>query len=873
MNIAASVFGLPKCWTKGDQLTSPVALKTYSKKRDFTQTPEPQGNTHGDISGNAQGNTRAAQAAAMFCVQKHAASRLHYDFRLEIDGVLKSWAVPKGPSIDPGERRLAVETEDHPMSYATFEGEIPKGNYGAGKVIVWDIGTWQCLGSDPMKAYQAGKFKLRLHGRKLQGDWRLVKTRGSQWLLIKSKSGPVDPALINELSVLSGVAVEHAGEISHRETFDVAAYPKARKAPMLKGVAVQLASLTSELPKGPGWIYEPKLDGYRLIAQIGDNKTGRRRSADRDVTLLTRSGKDWTAKFPTIQIALAQMIKRPVVLDGEVVALDDEGRSDFGHLQEQLSTEQGDRLVFYVFDILYLDQWDLRGCSLRERKEILENLFGSLPSAVLRQVRYWETAGDDVLAVSCELGLEGVISKEVRGRYRPGRSTDWLKIKCQNRQELIVLGYTPREDSRRWFGALHLGYYKNGKISYAGKVGTGFGEQTFAEAEDHFAALETEQRPTLDKVPKEAGVWLQPKLVAEVSFANWTKQGRLRHPVFVAFRLDKDAREVHRDTVRIDTVRIDTVPLSAPPDLPSTVAGVHLSNPTKLLYPHSKISKSELATYYETLAPYILAELSKRPISVVRCPNGEGHECFFQRHIGNLDDKHILTVSDNNSEEDNRVKKEAVKDQSSEYIYVKSLAGVVSLVQAGTLELHSWAVRVDDIERPDLVIFDLDPGPGIDWSDIVEAAYLVREDLRQAGLHSFVKTTGKKGLHVYAPLTRRSSVEEVYRWSEAFARRLATGNGELFVDNMAKAKRRGRIFIDYHRNKRAATAIATFSTRATPSATVACPIAWSELKHCWPEELTVRSLPSLIGSDLLLLDRPNVRQSLTKAAMTYVGLT
>lgn len=740
-----------------------MGLAVYRRKRNFKSTPEPRG-----------ARRRPARTALSYFIQKHAASRLHYDLRLELDGVLKSWAVPKGPSLDPGERRLAVRVEDHPLEYGTFEGEIPRGEYGAGTVRLWDRGEWIPEG-DPREAYRKGHLRFRLEGRKLRGAWTLVAMGGAagedgkNWLLIKAKD-------------------------------------EAARALAAGDVQVQLATLAAKAPVGTGWVHEIKLDGYRILAEVSGGKA----------VLRSRRGNDWTRRFRAAASALEALPARTALLDGEIVLFDEKGRSDFQRLQNALGEGGADRAVYCAFDLLFLDGRDLRDLPLKDRKAALKTLLEKA-SPRLRYVEHIAgTGADEVLKQACALGLEGIICKREDAPYRSGRTDDWLKVKCLREQEFVIGGFTEPAGSRAAFGALVLGVHDDGGgLRYAGRVGTGFTQGSLREIRRKLLPLET-GRAAFSKPPTGAdarGVhWVRPELVAQVAFSEWTKDGVLRQPSFKGLREDKPASVVTRER-----------PLNRP-----VVAGVRITHPDRVVYPGLGVTKLELARYYEAAAERMLPLIARRPLAIVRCPEGGGKPCFYQKRAG-------------------RGFPEPVRG-TDEFLYVSDLAGLISLVQFGVLEFHPWACRVGDIERPDYMTFDLDPGSGTAWTAVLSAAREIRDRFARLGRETFVKTTGGKGLHVVVPLTPAADWAEVKAFAKAFAGLLAAEFPSRYTIRPAKAGRSGRIYVDYLRNERGATSVCAYSTRARPGAPVSMPVAWDELKPSRkPGGFNVRSAPARLA--------------------------
>jgi bifunctional non-homologous end joining protein LigD len=785
-------------------------LEEYTRKRDFERTAEPSGRG---------GGRRRGRARPRFVVQQHAARRMHYDFRLEQDGVLKSWAIPKGPSLDTGQRRMAVETEDHPLEYAGFEGSIPKGEYGGGTVLVWDRGTWEPIG-DPRVGLAKGKLEFRLSGEKLRGRWHLVRMRPRPrdrnkkvWLLIKGRDEEARHGTDAEIterapkSVLSGRALGEPRAKPEKRA-------RGRPAPLPRAPRPQLATLVDAPPDGPQWLHELKLDGYRILARIQGGK----------VRLLTRSGNDWTGRLPGIAQALASLPVENALLDGEVVALDSAGRSRFQLLQGALQAARTD-LHFYVFDLLHRDGDDLGDTPLVERKAALHALVARLRGQnTIRVSEHVQGDGAAFLAEVCRSGGEGIVSKLATAPYRAGRARTWLKVKCGKRQEFVVVGYTAPRGSRVGLGALLLGVYDDaGKLRYSGKVGTGFGVEALSALRRTLGALGRETPAVVD--PRRAqrdAHWVTPKLVAEVAFTEWTDDGKVRHPSFIALRSDKPAAAIRREVPEAMPKKPARstpakAPASAAPSLRAEVAGVRLSSPDRVYFPDLGVTKSELAQYYETMAERVLPGLAHRPLSLVRCPESTVKGCFYQKHATD-------TVPD-------RVSRVVVEAGEAPYAMVTDLPSLISLVQIAVIEFHVWGARADQLERPDLFVLDLDPDPSVPWPRLAATARLLRSLLQELGFVPFLRTTGGKGLHVVVPLVRRSSWEEVKAFTHAIALRLVREAPDQFTAQISKTKRKGKILIDYLRNQREATAIASYSVRARPGAPVAAPLAWDELEE------------------------------------------
>ena len=788
-----------------------ATLETYRRKRDFSATAEPKGR-------------KSRKAGNSFVIQKHAATRLHYDLRLEMEGVLKSWAVTRGPSLVPGDKRLAVHVEDHPLSYGGFEGTIPKGQYGAGAVIVWDRGTWVPTG-DPARGYAKGHLEFELKGEKLSGRWHLVRMQGKpgekreNWLLIKGDDefarGKGDPDILEERpeSVISGQGV---GDLAPGKAGKkAAAKPRGRKAALPDFVAPALASLRAAPPAGQEWLHEVKFDGYRLQARIEGGKA----------RLLTRSGQDWTDRFGTAVIdALRALPVRTALLDGELVVESGNGASDFSALQADLSAGRDDRFVFYLFDLLYLDGYDLRALPLTQRKAMLEKLLAPA-SGPLRYSGHFPESGALVLRHACRLALEGIVSKRADAPYRSGRGRSWIKSKCSARQEFVVGGYVPSTVTEGAIGSLVLGVHRDGALEHVGRVGTGFSADV---ARDLFARLEALRQKASPFAQPLTGTqarkvrYVRPELVAEVEFRAWTADGNLRHASFRGLREDKPAKEIIRESAA-----------SAPRPPRRRVA---LTHPDRIYWPEEGITKEGLADYHAGIWPRIAPFIVGRPLALLRCPTGITGPRFFQKHVWKGMNKHIVPI------------REPKDKQGEPLISISDLDGLMGLVQSAALEIHPWGAAVADWERPDLITMDLDPGEGVEWTAVIEAAQEVRQRLEDAGLAAFVKTSGGKGLHVVAPLKPKAGWPAVKAFARSVAEAMAKDSPRLYVSTVAKAKRRGRILIDWLRNQRGATAVAPWSPRARPGAAVSMPLAWQELDPAiGPAHFTVTNAPARLA--------------------------
>ena len=836
-----------------------MGLQTYRNKRKFDVTPEPRGHTAPATEGNT------------FVIQKHAARRLHYDFRLELDGVMKSWAVTKGPSLVPGEKRLAIHVEDHPIEYNKFEGTIPQGEYGGGTVMIWDRGKWS-PDSDPRKAYQKGHLDFTLEGEKLHGRWHLVRMHGRRgeskepWLLIKARDGaargPDDLDILEEkpLSVASGRSLAEIAEGKGRKRVwhsnrpvrdNVKSFLKApeppekveknARAPRASArsrnstarrrpkraktkdespyreppfVPPSLATLRSDPPAGREWVHEIKFDGYRIQAQL----------ANPQPRLLTRKGLDWTSKFPNIAAAVTALPARSAVLDGEVVIEDEKGVSSFSGLQAALKANEQKRFIYYVFDLLHLDGRDLLHLPLIERKAQLRKL---VPLGARGPIRYsedFEEQGDVVLRHACEIGLEGIVSKRKDAPYRSGRSECFIKAKCANAQEFIVGGYSPSTAMPKAIGALVVGYYKEKRLAYAGRIGTGYTHATARDLWKRLHALEID-RPPFDEIPREEARrkdirWVEPITVIESQFRGWTAENLVRQAAFKGVREDKPPQEVVREvpvmahraasTRKRPEEKRDLIEAGAEPQ----AGDVRLTHPERVYWVDVGVTKQDLANYYRNIWKWMAPHLIDRPLAMVRCPDGTKGECFFQKHASaGLSEKNLRVVIDKNRRQ---------------VLAVKDLEGLLSLVQAGVLEVHVRGSLIDRLDVCDRIVFDIDPGEDLEWRDVVAAARHVRAQLASRDLTSFVKLSGGKGLHVVLPI-ERADWDTTKKFAGAIAWAMHAEAPGRYVLKMTKSLRKGKIFVDYFRNSLEQTSICAYSTRARSGAPVSVPVSWEEL--------------------------------------------
>ena len=877
-----------------------MALEIYRKKRKFDVTPEPRGG-------------KVPTGGRRYVIQKHAARRLHYDLRLELDGVMKSWAVTRGPSLDPNEKRLAVHVEDHPVEYNTFEGTIPEGEYGGGTVMVWDRGTWTPDG-DPHRGYAKGHLVFDLEGEKLHGRWHLVRMRGrakdrhDNWLLIKGKDdearGPRDKDILEEKSrsVMTGRSIEeiaagkggkkrvwhsNRAETAKSEnnvtfkqrikniTARPAARPRAKTKKTIRGAAAgkssdkskspgaaksklpdfvpfSLATLYDQAPSGPEWLHEIKFDGYRMQARLDHGK----------VRLLTRKQQDWTHRFEPVVHAVAALPAETALLDGEVVVEDENGISSFSLLQTDLK-EGRDRFVYYVFDLLYLNGRDLTAAPLVERKAALAQLLnGSSKTGVIRYTDHFEEGGPLILKKACEIGLEGIISKRRDAPYRSGRTDNFIKTKCHGRQEFIVAGYTPSTALPKAIGALTVAVRENGELRYAGRIGTGYTQKMARDLFNRLAPLRTERRPIelpADERRKDV-VWVNPKLVVEAEFAGVTHGGVLRQASFKGVREDKAAEDVVREipvaraagaqrqseqesatTAATKAKAATETPKPARASKNSDVAGVRLTHPDRIYWADAGVTKKELAEYYVDVWDWIKPHILGRALSLVRAPEGTGGETFFQKHIAaNIKSSPL---------------RREVAGKDHDVIAVETVGDLVALVQTAALEIHVRGSRLDSLETCDRIVFDLDPGEGVAWPQIVAAARETRERLQDLKLESFVKLSGGKGIHVMVPIAD-TDWDTTKLFAQQVAASMAADSPKLYLAKMTKSLRHGRVFIDYLRNSREATSVAAYSTRARAGAPVSAPVTWERLSR------------TKGGDDFSLLD---LKQRLKEDAWAEIG--
>lgn len=787
----------------------PDALKAYKAKRNFDITSEP-----------AEGGDQSPDALS-FVIQKHWASRLHYDFRLELDGTMKSWAVPKGPSYDTHDKRMAVHVEDHPISYSSFEGTIPEKQYGAGKVIIWDKGTWRPL-DDPHKGYAAGNLKFEMHGHKMHGRWALIRMKGKgekqePWLLIKEKDDYARPA--SEFSVIDempdSVKDLKAPAAPVKKAKAAAAKPgqppaEAVKADLPETLAPELATLVDKPPHTPEeWVFEIKFDGYRMLARV----------EGKDVKLFTRNGNDWTRKLGPLQKELLRMKLPDGWYDGEIVVHDESGRPNFGKLQLAFDGSDTAQIVYFLFDVPYLHGYDLREVRLDDRRAALKNVLDHTGSGIVRFSDEFGTDPEGLVAAACKMGLEGVIGKRRESRYVQRRSPEWIKLKCGQRQEFVIGGYTDPQGSRTGIGALLLGTYdKDGVLQYAGNVGSGFNEASLRDLKDKLTRLDTDVSPFPPKaVAGRKHHWVEPKLIAEVSFAEWTASGSVRHAVFQGLRDDKPAKVITRELPKHveEVVDQQTEPEAPAGTLP---ASLKVTNGDRVIDKQSGATKLDMIRYYALVGSLMMEHLKGRPVSLVRAPAGVGGELFFQKHadVGKLPGVKQMA--------------RALDPDHPEMLEIGSANGLLSAAQWNVVEIHTQNATGKDYERPNRMVFDLDPGEGVEWKTMQEAAQLMKAFLDELGLPAFLKTSGGKGLHVVVPVKPQYGWDTVKDFSQEIVSHMAMTLPDRFAFKSGPRNRVGKIFIDYLRNGRGATTACAWSARTRPGLGISVPLAWEELE-------------------------------------------
>ena len=791
-------------------------IETYNEKRDFTKTKEPKGRK---LKGKGDS----------FVVQKHEASRLHWDFRLELDGVLKSWAVPKGPSVDPDDKRLAMRTEDHPLDYGDFEGTIPAGEYGGGTVMLWDQGRWiPHPDKDPRKTLEEGHLHFTLEGERMKGEWVMFRLKprpgekAEPWMLKKVTDEFANPdngdELVDEFTtsvttdrtmaeIASGSDVwrsNRGGQRGGRAKKKSSEAPPPFRQP-------QLATLVDQVPPGDNWLFEYKYDGYRLLIATGTGAA----------TAWTRNAKDWSDKFRALVKAAAKL-PPGCLIDGEAVALDDKGRPNFQLLQSTLKDQRGANLAFFAFDLLVDRGEDITRLPNIERKDRLKSLLAGVQPPFLFG-DHVIGRGEDIFREVCKQGGEGVIAKRADAPYRAERSRNWLKIKCIQRQEFVIVGWS-ESDKRRGFRSLLVATRDGRKLTYAGKVGTGFSGDLIDDLMERMEPLATDKAAVEVPRPDRKGAhWIEPKLVAEIAFAEFTSDGVLRHPSFIALREDKPAAQVVREVpqhLEEGSMKAKAKPSSRKKGKQASAEdfGIEISSPDRVIYPELGLTKKDLADYYAAVEPLIMIDAADRPMTLIRCPGGRTGECFFQKHDKGTFGEHVKQIPI-----------EEKDGETEDYLYFDDVRGLLACVQMGTMEFHGWGSKVGKVDYPDRLVFDLDPDEGLDFNKVKEAAVRVRDLVAELGLKSFPLLTGGKGIHVVIPLDQTADWAEVKSFADRFSRAIAEAEPDRFTANIRKVQRKGRIFLDWLRNQRGATAVMPYSARAREGAPVAAPIAWDEL--------------------------------------------
>jgi bifunctional non-homologous end joining protein LigD len=866
-------------------------LARYREMRDFATTAEPRGTSKEDAKKISDG--------LPFVIQKHAATRLHYDFRLGWNGVLKSWAVAKGPSYVVADKRLAVQVEDHPMEYGGFEGTIPKGQYGGGTVMLWDTGTWEPVG-DANEGFRTGRLKFILHGHKLKGHWTLIRMGGKaaqeskpNWLLIKEHDEyerPADaPAIVDEepdsvithrdLDAISsdsdhvwdsrtGLAADERAKTAATQKKSAKkrsiAIPKSAKAETLpKFIPPQLASASERPPTGKSWLHELKLDGYRMQGRLENGK----------VQLLTRSGLDWTHRMRPIATSLEALSAKAALLDGEIIVLDEHGISSFAALQTAFQEGAKHALHYYVFDLLHLDGHSLRYLPLAERKTLLAHLIEGLDDDAIRLSEHVRDEKAAIFDEACRHGAEGVVSKREDSLYVSGRSASWVKVKCGLRQEFVIGGFTLPSKGGEGLGALLLGYYQDGMLIYAGRTGTGFTQESQKQIRERLESIRSSTNPfvAVGTAERRGALWVKPELVAEVAFSTWTADNLVRQASFKGLRDDKPAKEVVREkpSAGIPNARA-TAAAGKSREHAAPVTKAHASlglprvtHPDKVIDRESGLTKQQLVAYYAEVGGHILPHIADRPLSIVRCPSGTAAKCFFQKHVKPGLPKGISSVE--------IVDRKSGKPEP--YITLSDANVIPELGQLNVLELHPWGAPASDFEHPDRIIFDLDPDASIDWKTLAATATEVRARFKKLGLESFLKSTGGKGLHIVAPIQCEHDWPIVKDFAHQFVLAMEAENPSLYITKMTKVARTGRIYLDYLRNERGATAVAPFSPRSRNGVPVSVPMAWSELKADAPPRCLVAKLNEWrkrLAHDPWA-EMPKIKQRLSQKAIAAVS--
>ncbi|QEY35716.1 DNA ligase D [Caproiciproducens galactitolivorans] len=793
-------------------------LEEYNRKRNFEKTREPE-----SIS-------ETPEEQLKFVVQHHIARRDHFDFRLEWDGVLLSWAVPKGPSYNIRDKRLAVQVEDHPLEYRNFEGLIPKGEYGGGAVMLWDEGIWEPL-SDVAEGLRTGSLKFVLKGRRLKGKWALIRMKAKageaekNWLLLKEK---------DEYARVSDGISEFTTSVRTGRTMkeiEAGTEQKFTRNPFTQ-TDVQLAQLVDTAPEGDEWLYEVKYDGYRILAFLEGNR----------VRLMTRNGQNYTDRFPGIASSLLDWAAgRAMVLDGEMAITDTQGKTDFQALQNYMRQPMGKNLTYIIFDLLALDGEDLRGCRLIDRKETLEVLMENSPKE-LHYSQHIRGNGKENFLAACRADLEGIVGKKADSVYSGTRNGDWIKLKCDKRQEFVIGGYTLSDKKTSGISSLLLGVYEGEELVYAGRAGTGLSARSVTELEKHFKDLKRDASP-FKHAPQaknnERITWLDPQLVAEIKFAQWTQENLLRQASFKGLRTDKDPKKVRKEKADEEVQRqasaVDNKKTMQESGNELIIQGIKITHPDKVMFDDPEITKADVIRYYEKVAAHMLPYVSHRILSIVRCPKGISQTCFFKKHPG-TDNQGIVSVSipANDGEMEN-------------YFYIEDAAGLIAEAQMGTLEFHTWGSRVEKLETPDIMVFDLDPDEGMELDKVRQGVMDLKSILAELSINAYLKTSGGKGYHVVVPFKPTVSWDVFHDFAKRVAEVMEQKWPGRYTSNIRKDKRKNKIFIDWIRNGRGATSIAPYSIRARKGAKVSMPIAWDELETVAPDGITMADALQRIG--------------------------
>jgi len=817
-----------------------VPLKKYHQKRDIKVTKEPGYQKKPRAVAKKSKKIKEGKKDPIYVIQKHAARHLHYDLRLEMNRALKSWALPKGPSRDPSVKRLAVHVEDHPLGYASFSGTIPKGHYGAGKVEIWDEGTWGNVGSlTKRQAYLKGDMTIHIQGKKLKGIFKLIRMKsneknGDNWLFFKVDDKTHTKAKVIKLERRATQSTLKKKEKNNRETtakfaLEIRRLANVRKRPQPKTYNPELGKRILKPPEGDEWLHEIKFDGYRMIGILKPNQ----------IDLLTRHGHNWAKHFPFLVKQLRTLPLKNAIVDGELVALDKRGVSRFQMLQNAIDSKDTHNLRYFLFDIPYCNGFELNNTPLIQRKEWLKKVFQNWhePHPNILYADHIIGEGKAVFDQACHFALEGILSKKIDSPYKQKRSHDWLKIKCQNRQEFVIGGFTKPKGSRRYFGSLLVGVYNDqNQFIFCGHVGTGFREESL---EKLYSSLKkwVRKKPYFHDVSlidkQKETTWVLPKLVCELEFLEWTNEGILRHPVFLGLRKDKETREVIRETSKKNMTKVTRS--KAKLEKSENIGGVEITHGDRIFYPTKNITKRELAIYYDKVSSFMLPHIQNRPLLVLRCPSGSG-KAFYQKHYNQAFPSPISSISlGRNSDHAN-------------LLMVKDKKGLMSLIQFDTIEIHPWGSNSKALEKPDRIVLDLDPGEQVSWQKVRRGALYLRDLLKKVGLKSYVKTTGGKGLHLVIPIQPKHSWSDIKTFTHSLASVASQKYPDYFTDVISKSKRKGKIFVDYLRNSMGSTAVAAFSVRARENGPISVPLSWEELmKTRSGDQYTVSNIEARIS--------------------------